>query len=110
LARSERATLEREAEVTIEPMSEEEMRQKAERRAHAKLGFRSHLITYVIVILGLAVLNLGTSPHYLWFLWAAAGWGIGLIAHGISVYVDGSGLRERMIAEELERLRAQNRR
>lgn len=95
--------------MTIEPMTEEEMRRKAERRAHAKLGFRSHLVTYVIVNLGLAVLNLGTSPHYLWFLWAAGGWGIGLVAHGVSVYLDGSHLRERMIAEEMERLRAEAR-
>lgn len=90
-------------------MTDEEMRRKAERRAHAKLGFRSHLVTYVIVNLGLAVINLGTSPHYLWFLWAAAGWGIGLIAHGVAVYLDDPNLREQMIAKELERLRAQAR-
>ena len=95
--------------VNSEPMTEEEMRRKAVRRAHAKLGFRSHLVTYVIVNLGLAALNLATFHHYLWFLWAAAGWGIGLIAHGVSVYLDGSNLREQMIAKELERLRAQAR-
>lgn len=95
--------------MTIEPMTEEEMRQKAERRAHAKLGFRSHLIVYVIVNLGLVVINLGTSPQYLWCLWAAAGWGIGLVAHGAAVYLDNSNLRERMVAQELERLRAQAR-
>jgi 2TM domain len=93
----------------MEPMTEEEMRQTAERRAHAKLGFRSHLIVYVIVVLGLVVINLGTSPHYLWFLWAAAGWGIGLVAHGAAVYLDNGALRERMVARELERLRAQAR-
>jgi hypothetical protein len=35
--------------------------------------------------------------------------GIGLVAHGVSVYLDGSNLRERMIAKELERLRAETR-
>lgn len=95
--------------MTIEPMTEAEMRRKAERRAHAKLGFRSHLATYLIVNLGLAALNLVTAPHYLWFLWAAGGWGIGLVAHGVSVYLDGSNLRERMIAKEMERLRAEGR-
>ena len=95
--------------MTITPMTEEEMRRKAERRAHAKLGFRSHLVAYVIVNLGLAVLNLGTSPHYLWFLWAAGGWGIGLVAHGVAVHLDGSNLREQMIAKELERLRTEAR-
>ena len=95
--------------MTIEPMSEDEMRRTAERRAHAKLGFRSHLVVYVIVNLGLAALNLGLSPQYLWFLWSAGGWGIGLVAHGASVYLDGSNLRERMIAKEMERLRAEAR-
>ena len=95
--------------MTIEPMTEEQMRRKAKRRAHAKLGFRRHLVTYVIVNLGLAVINLGTSPHYLWFLWAAAGWGIGLIAHGVAVYLDDSNLREQMIAKEMERLKAEAR-
>ena len=85
------------------------MRRAAVRRAHAKLGFRTHLTVYVIVNLGLVALNLATSPHYLWFLWAASGWGIGLVAHGASVYLGGSNLRERMIARELERLRAQAR-
>ena len=95
--------------MTIEPMSEEEMRRKAVRRAHAKLGFRTHLTVYVIVNLGLAALNLVTSPHHLWFLWAASGWGIGLLAHGVSVYFGGSNLREQMIAKEMERLRAEAR-
>jgi hypothetical protein len=95
--------------VTIEPMSEEEMRRKAVRRAHAKLGFRTHLTVYVIVNFGLAALNLATYSHYLWFPWAAAGWGIGLVAHGVSVYLGGSNLREQMIAKEMERLRAEAR-
>jgi hypothetical protein len=95
--------------VTIEPMTEEEMRRKAERRANAKLGFRIHLVVYVIVNLGLAALNLATTPHYLWVFWPAGGWGIGLLAHGMSVYGAGSNLQERMIADELERLRAQAR-
>lgn len=95
--------------MTIEPMSDEEMRRKAVRRAGAKLGFRTHLTVYVIVNLGLAAINLATSGHYLWFLWSAVGWGIGLAAHGATVYLDGSDLRERMIAKELERLRAEAR-
>ena len=37
------------------------------------------------------------------------GWGIGLVTHGATVYLDGSDLRERMIAKELERLRAEAR-
>jgi transcriptional regulator with XRE-family HTH domain len=49
-------------------------------------GFYIHLMTYVIIIPFLAVVNVMTSHHYLWFLWAASGWGIGLLAHGIRVF------------------------
>jgi len=49
-------------------------------------AFYSHIITYVLVITGLFILNLITSPGYLWVLWAALGWGIGLVSHGISVF------------------------
>lgn len=93
--------------MTIEPMTEEDLRRKAARRAGAKLGFLSHLTTYVIVNFGLVAVNLATSRHYLWFPWVLFGWGIGLVAHGVSVFLVGSNLRERMIASEMERLRAQ---
>ncbi len=49
-------------------------------------AFYMHLGQYVLVIAGLAILNLATLPHYLWFLWPAGGWGLGILAHGLRVY------------------------
>lgn len=49
-------------------------------------GFYIHLSRYVIIIGLLAVINLVASPSYLWFVWAALGWGIGIVAHGASVF------------------------
>lgn len=49
-------------------------------------GFYIHLAQYVVVIGALAVVNLLTFPRYLWFLWAAGGWGIGLAFHGLRVF------------------------
>ena len=49
-------------------------------------GFYFHLMLYAIVIGFLAIVNLMTSHHYLWFLWAASGWGLGLVVHGIRVF------------------------
>jgi len=40
----------------------------------------------VVVIGVLAMVNLLTYPRYLWFAWAAFGWGIGLAAHGLQVF------------------------
>lgn len=84
---------------------DDDLRRTAERRVAAKLGFRSHLFTYLLVNAGLVALNLVTSPRYLWCLWPMAGWGIGLIAHGFAVYGAGHADRERMIEAELARMR-----
>jgi hypothetical protein len=74
-----------------------ELRRLAERRADAKLGFQSHLMAYLVVNVALAAINLMTSPGYHWFVWAAGGWGIGLVAHWAAVYTPARDLRERMV-------------
>ena len=42
-----------------------------------------------------------------WHLWPLAGWGLGLAIHGIVTFasLNGDGLRERMLDDEVERLR-----
>jgi len=49
-------------------------------------GFYSHLINYAVVVLGLFLLNFLVSPGYYWAWWAALGWGIGVVSHGLSVF------------------------
>jgi transcriptional regulator with XRE-family HTH domain len=49
-------------------------------------GFYINLAFFCVIISCLAVLNLMTNHHYLWFLWAASGWGIGLLIHGLRVF------------------------
>lgn len=49
-------------------------------------GFYTHLITYVVVISFLLVINLVTSADYLWVIWPALGWGIGIVNHGLNVF------------------------
>lgn len=82
-----------------------ELRRLAIRRADMKLAFRSHLMAYVLVNAALVAINLITSPEYFWAIWPMMGWGIGLAAHGMTVYMNGEGLRDRLIEEELEKLR-----
>ncbi|MBP6878062.1 MAG: 2TM domain-containing protein [Phenylobacterium sp.] len=49
-------------------------------------AFYVHLTQYLIVIPILAVVNLTSYPNYLWFVWPALGWGLGLLAHGATVF------------------------
>lgn len=85
--------------------TDDDLRRTAERRVGARLSFRIHLFTYVLVNGGLILLNLVTSPGYLWCLWVVFGWGVGLAAHGYAVYGVALGDRERMIEVELMRMR-----
>jgi hypothetical protein len=85
--------------------TESDLRRRAERRADMKIGFRIHALVYVLVNAGLVVLNLLTTPGHIWFVWPILGWGVGLLGHGLGVYATGGHSRERMIEEELRRLR-----
>jgi transcriptional regulator with XRE-family HTH domain len=49
-------------------------------------GFYFHLMLYGVVICFLAIVNLVTYPRYLWFIWPALGWGIGIAIHGLRVF------------------------
>ncbi len=54
---------------------------QASARCHVRRlkDFYLHLLPYVSVVSVLAVVNLVVSPHYLWVLWVACGWGFGLL-------------------------------
>ncbi|RAK67853.1 XRE family transcriptional regulator [Phenylobacterium kunshanense] len=49
-------------------------------------AFYVHLTQYVVVIAILAAINLVGYPQYLWFVWPALGWGLGVAAHGAAVF------------------------
>lgn len=66
--------------------TQESMYLKAQKRVEDIKGFYGNLTSYIVVITGLAILNLISSPSHLWFLYPAIGWGIGVVVHGMSVF------------------------
>jgi 2TM domain/Histidine kinase len=60
--------------------------ERAWRQMRSMRGFYKHLMIYVLVITGLGIVNLTISPQRLWFVFPAAGWGLGLVIHGASVW------------------------
>jgi hypothetical protein len=74
-------------------------------------GFYGNLIAYIVVTIGLAILNLLTSPEYLWFLYPALGWGFGVVVHGMAVFNAvpflGRDWEERKIRQIMEREKQQ---
>lgn len=55
--------------------------------ARAREIFYTHLGVYVVVNAGLVYLDLSTNPDRTWFFWPMLGWGAGLAAHAIAVFV-----------------------
>lgn len=88
------------------PLTPEQIDQIARRRVGAKLGWYVHATLYVLVnlmVFAMSRYGFGSRP---WSVFPLLGWGIGVVLHGISVFVlgSGAGLRERMVQKERERL------
>jgi hypothetical protein len=67
--------------------NEEENRYaKAQKKVEEIKGFYGNLVSYIVVNCILLVINLLTSPEYLWFFWPLFGWGIGVVIHGLAVF------------------------
>ena len=80
-------------------MDETERYERAQARVRSLRAFYKHATVFVLVNLGLLVVNLVTSRHTLWFLWVVLGWGIGLAVHALRVL----GLRGRRLGSNWER-------
>lgn len=74
------------------------------RRAKAKLGWFSHAAVYLVVNTGLIGLSLASGGR--WAIFPLLGWGVGLLFHGLSVWLfqPGGDLMTRMVDRERARL------
>jgi hypothetical protein len=83
----------------------QEAYQKAKKRVEAKIGFYIHLSSYIAGSILLIIINLSTSTQYFWFKWPVIGWGIGVLFHGLTVFVfsGGSAIIEQMIEKEMKK-------
>jgi hypothetical protein len=83
-------------------MDEAARYKQAKERVEALKGFYAHLAIYLIVNIGLLLINLLTGGG-LWFYWPLFGWGIGLASHAVAIFILadrlGPGWEERKIRE-----------
>ncbi|HYF21523.1 MAG TPA: 2TM domain-containing protein [Ramlibacter sp.] len=85
-------------------LDDSQLERLARRRAAARMGWYLHAGIYLLVTAGLALLStLSVRP---WAVYPAVGWGLGVAVHGLVVFLftDGSGLFERLVRQERERL------
>ena len=88
----------------------------AKRRVGIKMGFYTHLLVFVLVNSGLVLLR-GLSMGFEdgggrhWHFLPMWGWGLGLTIHGIVTFISlqGLGLKNRMLAAEIEALKRRQR-
>lgn len=76
--------------------SDEKLYQEAE----ARIGFKRHLSFYIamnILVWAVWYFTSGMKGHYagFWPVWTTLGWGIGIAAHYIGVYVKSDSAVER---------------
>ena len=91
------------------PLSAEEIDRIARKRAGAKLGWYAHATVYLLVNAVLFLVSSQGLGHRQWSMAPVLGWGLGVLLHGVAVFVLGAGssLREGMVQKERERLQRQ---
>ncbi|CAN5505960.1 hypothetical protein BH11PSE7_BH11PSE7_05920 [soil metagenome] len=82
-----------------------ELERVARKRASARLGWYIHATVFIAVNLMLAALSVMNGRS--WAVFPAFGWGLALAIHGAAVFLRTSGLHERLVQRERERLTLQ---
>lgn len=78
----------------------------ATKRVQNRTSFVTHLAMYVVMNAGFVAIWFLTGRGYPWFVWPLLGWGIGILAHAITLVVGpGSAAERRAIDREVRRLR-----
>ena len=87
-------------------MSESNEKMELARKiAVRKVAFVRHAITYLVVMVGLVLVNNLTWSGYQWWLWVAFDWGIGVVSHFLSAFLYQSGsMVDRVAKRELEKM------
>lgn len=62
---------------------------RARKRVEELRDFYSHLAVYLLVNLGLFMINMATNRQVLWFFWPLIGWGLAVLIHGTTVLLEG---------------------
>ena len=70
-------------------------------------GFYSHLTVYLIAVPVFILVGFFDNTDITWYIWPIMGWGIGLAAHGISVFevfsLFGADWEKRQVEKRLRR-------
>lgn len=79
----------------------------AHQRVRARLGWLVHAVAFVLVNVFLWAISTAGWGQRAWSVYPLLGWGLGLVLHGLAVFVVGPGSRlsERMVERERAHVR-----
>ena len=84
--------------------------ERAKKIAKNKVSFIRHFITYIVILIILAIINNVTPGQNQWWLWVALIWGIFVLINFIKTFIfQGGGLKkleEDLVKKEVERMGA----
>lgn len=89
-------------------MNEDELYEKAAKRADKKISFNKHLYGFIVGNLFLFIINVVFSPGSWWFYWITLLSGIALLFEFLKTFVFSEKLgddRDAMIENEMEKLK-----
>lgn len=84
---------------------DDEIREKAKKRLQDKREFAQHLVAFVVVNAGLIAIWALTGEGYFWPGWVLFGWGVGLVLHAWTVFVQ-KPVTEADIQHEIDKMRS----
>ena len=89
-----------------QPAQADDLRIAATKHADTEIRFRKQAFWYAVIMPGLVVLNLLTSPQSLWFQWPLFGWGFALAIQARRIYLTPHEDREALIARKMRKMRS----
>ena len=88
--------------------TDEELRIKAKKRAEAKIGFYWHIGAYAVINIFLFLIWFYTGQGFPWFLFVLGFWGIGVLAHYLTLNYREGSFTEGLAEKEYEKLKKEN--
>ena len=82
--------------------NDDDQRKAAIERLQNRRGFWPHLVSYLVVNGALVLIWWMTGAGYFWPVWVIAFWGVGLVMHGWTAFVQ-KPITEEDIKREIDR-------
>jgi len=93
-----------------EQVSEDKIYEQAKKRVQARKEFFIHLAVYIVVNIMLVLIwAFPGGRGFPWFIFPLGGWGIGLLSHGLRVFVFEGKSDKAAIEKEAEKIRREQR-